>query len=65
MLGQQIQNSEKKPSPSGRCCQTGCPDCPYGYTKEKKIDPSYPAELQVLEEEELHEEFFTDYDEED
>ncbi|MCY4523310.1 MAG: hypothetical protein OXB84_01090 [Halobacteriovoraceae bacterium] len=26
------------------CCQTGCPDCPYGYGE--KVDPEYPAELQ-------------------
>ena len=28
----------------GNCCQSGCTNCPYGYTE--KVDPSYPAELQ-------------------
>lgn len=27
-----------------RCCQTACPDCPYGFHDE--IDPDVPVELQ-------------------
>lgn len=28
----------------GFCCQSGCQNCPYEYSK--KIDPSFPAEFQ-------------------
>ena len=27
----------------GRCCQSGCENCPYGYSS--KVDPSIPAEF--------------------
>ena len=27
-----------------RCCQTGCPDCPYGF--QEQFDPDIPIELQ-------------------
>jgi hypothetical protein len=27
----------------GRCCQSGCQNCPYGYGE--KVDPSVPAEF--------------------
>ena len=27
----------------GHCCQSGCLNCPYGYTE--KIDPNVPAEF--------------------
>lgn len=27
----------------GHCCQSGCLNCPYGYTQ--KIDPNIPAEF--------------------
>lgn len=27
----------------GKCCQSGCRNCPYGYAE--KVDPSIPAEL--------------------
>lgn len=30
----------------GYCCQSGCLNCPYGFTD--KADPSYPAELQNI-----------------
>jgi hypothetical protein len=28
----------------GHCCQSGCENCPYGFTSA--VDPNYPAELQ-------------------
>ena len=30
----------------GRCCTSGCLNCPYGFTKNEKIDPSIPPEFQ-------------------
>lgn len=36
------------------CCQTGCPDCPWGFNK--KFDPDVPIELQLAESEESEEE---------
>ena len=27
-----------------RCCQTGCPDCPYGF--QENFNPDIPIELQ-------------------
>ena len=38
-------------NPKGKCCRTGCHDCPWGYT-ESGIDPEYPAELQQIDEDE-------------
>ncbi len=29
---------------NSKCCQTGCPDCPYGYGE--RADPNLPSELQ-------------------
>ena len=29
----------------GRCCNSGCSNCPYGFA-EKNIDPTVPQELQ-------------------
>lgn len=29
----------------GRCCQSGCTNCPYGYSE--KVDPNIPAELNI------------------
>ena len=44
--------SEKpNPAPKGKCCKTGCPDCPWGYT-QSGIDPEYPAELQQVNDDE-------------
>jgi len=37
----------KKPSNQdldSRCCQTGCPDCPYGF--HEQFNPDVPIELQ-------------------
>lgn len=31
----------------GTCCFSGCQHCPYGFTS--KIDPEFPAELQLLD----------------
>lgn len=28
----------------GHCCQSGCQNCPYGFSD--KVDPSFPAEFQ-------------------
>ncbi len=30
------------------CCQTGCPDCPWGFNE--KFDPDVPIELQLSDE---------------
>lgn len=27
------------------CCQTGCPDCPWGFNEQ--FDPDVPMELQI------------------
>ena len=29
----------------GRCCQSGCSNCPYGFTKDPNIDPNIPSEF--------------------
>lgn len=31
----------------GRCCQSGCQNCPYGYGE--KVDPNIPSEFQSQE----------------
>lgn len=36
----------------GRCCQSGCQNCPYGYAN--KANPDIPAELQSLHQEPDH-----------
>ena len=33
-------------SKRGRCCTSGCLNCPYGFTENKKIDPTIPQEFQ-------------------
>ena len=38
--------TEKYLSKRGRCCTSGCRNCPYGFTENKKIDPSIPQEFQ-------------------
>ena len=38
--------TEKYLSKRGRCCTSGCLNCPYGFTENKKIDPSIPQEFQ-------------------
>jgi hypothetical protein len=35
----------------GRCCSSGCSNCPYGYAK--KVDPSEPPELSLIRENKL------------
>lgn len=36
----------------GKCCYSGCENCPYDKKlKDKKIDPEVPQELQLSEEE--------------
>ena len=29
----------------GHCCRSGCTHCPYGFTKNTKIDPNIPQEF--------------------
>jgi len=38
--------TEKYLSKRGRCCSSGCMNCPYGFTKNKNIDPTVPQEYQ-------------------
>ncbi len=33
-------------SKRGRCCTSGCTNCPYGFTENKKVDPTIPQEFQ-------------------
>jgi hypothetical protein len=33
-------------SKRGRCCNSGCMNCPYGFTEDNKVDPNVPQELQ-------------------
>ena len=35
--------SRMKKLQTSSCCQTGCPDCPFGYSQ--KLDPQIPQEL--------------------
>lgn len=35
---------ESKTELDPRCCQTGCPDCPYGF--QEQFNPDVPIELQ-------------------
>lgn len=44
----------------GHCCQSGCLNCPYGYTE--KVDPSIPAEFNDSWEDEF---IYDDDDEQD
>ena len=38
--------TKKYLSKRGRCCTSGCTNCPYGFNTERKIDPTVPQELQ-------------------
>jgi hypothetical protein len=37
-------NKESESDLDPRCCQTGCPDCPYGF--QDQFNPDIPIELQ-------------------
>ena len=43
--GESARFNKPDPNPKGKCCRTGCPDCPWNYAGSG-VDPDYPAELQ-------------------
>ena len=42
-----------------RCCESGCDDCPFGFVE--KTNPELPSELQKKDEEEITDEQYLEY----